>query len=193
VQHSCDVAWQCLCWQVCPEPRGFVKVYSNIVKSVPLTSGCSLLRRDTQPEHTILLPLQHEAVLLASTAVARQPQDMVEEYYHIARADLDAAERTGRFKDVDLETAEDQHLIEQKVCILSADTETSCQPANWYDCGCVRRLRADGTCLRQPSHYQLACISGVATALGTASGWPSSCGQAHTTASSETVWLNQQY
>jgi hypothetical protein len=50
---------------------------------------------------------------------------MVEEYYHIARADLEAAERAGRFKDVDLETAEDQHLIEQKVSFSICKTDSA--------------------------------------------------------------------
>ena len=62
----------------------------------------------------LLLPSPVGAILPVSIAILPPLQDMVEEYYHIAHADLEAAERAGRFKDVDLETAEDQHLIEQK-------------------------------------------------------------------------------
>lgn len=38
------------------------------------------------------------------------------EFFEIARGEVEAAERAGRFKDLDLEGAQDKHLIELKVC-----------------------------------------------------------------------------
>ncbi len=39
----------------------------------------------------------------------------MEAFFSIARAETEAAERSGRFKDLDLEVSEDRHLIELKV------------------------------------------------------------------------------
>ena len=119
-------------------------------------------------EAPILMPSPASAVLPERTAVALQMQDMVEEYYHIARADLEAAERVGRFKDADLETAEDRHLIEQKVpfqhLVRPSENPRQLQlptALRLYVCGsCISCV--DGKCLRLllPQTKQ-AGISGV--------------------------------
>jgi hypothetical protein len=85
---------------------------------------------------------------------------MVEEYYHIARADLETAERAGRFKDVDLETAEDQHLIEQKVPFQQLQDRLANPTNSWFLqlCGCMcaaaaPRARMESACVSATTDY----------------------------------------
>lgn len=50
----------------------------------------------------------------------------MEAFFSIARAETEAAERSGRFKDLDLEVAEDRHLIELKVQHLALFGSFTC-------------------------------------------------------------------
>ena len=75
----------------------------------PCTQSCSSNSSITVPDTSIARTIQPHR-----TGV-HPVQDRVSEFFEIARAEVEAVERSHRLKDIDLETEEDRHLIELKV------------------------------------------------------------------------------